>query len=107
MGVMKRNLFIVLALFMAVSISANAAVTPEQATDPEYVINSGFSEATAEEIMLVKNRTQGKPCEPLYEKKQNKVARWLKTLYSGLDPAIDSNERLHHDIKLSPAFTDL
>ncbi len=107
MGVMKRNLFIVLALFMAVSISANAAVTPEQLTDPEYVINSGFSEATAEEIMIMKNRVDGKPCEPLYDKKQNKAVRWLKKFYAGIDPAIDSEERLHHDIKQSPSFTDL
>lgn len=106
MGVMRRNL-LVLALFSLLVIPAMAAVTPEQETSPEYMINHGYSEAAAEEVLIQKNRIQGKPCEPLYEKKNNKVVRFLKNCYSYLDPAQDSEERYHHDIQMSPHYTDL
>ncbi len=107
MGVMRRNLFLLLALFTALCINVRAEVTPQQLTDPEYIINNGYSEATAEEVFLLKNRVSGQPCEPLYEKSQNKFVRACKRFYSYLDPAVDSEERLHHDIKMSPHYTDL
>ena len=39
--------------------------------DPENMINGGYSEVTAEQVLILKNRYDGKPCEPLYEKKYN------------------------------------
>ena len=44
---MRRNLLLVLALFSALCISARAEVTPQQLTDPEYMINGGYSELSA------------------------------------------------------------
>ena len=109
MGVMRRNLLLVLALFVAMSIPANATISVEEITSPEYLINNGYSEATAEEVMIVKNRVNGKPVEPLYEKKysKNKFVRFWQNVYSYIDPAIDSDERLHHDIHMSPSYKDL
>ena len=64
MGIMRR---VLLSLFLLtiVSIQANAVITVEQMTEPDYIINNGYSEATAEEIQIMKNRIQGKPAEPL------------------------------------------
>ena len=109
MGVMRRNLLLVLALFSVLCISARAEVTPQQLTDPEYMINGGFSEASAEEVMIIKNRLDGKPAEPLYQTKtsNNKFVRFLKNCYSYLDPVQDSEQRYHHDIKQSPSWSDL
>lgn len=107
MGVMRRNLFLVLALFSALCISVKAEVTPAQLTDPEYVINNGYSEMTAEEVMISKQRAKGEAVEPLYEKKHNKVVRFLKSCYSYLDPSVDSQEFYHHDIQNAPGFRDL
>lgn len=104
---MRRNLFLVLALFTALCFRANAGVTPEQLTEPEYMINGGYSETTAEEVFLIKNRVDGKPCEPLYDKNQNRFVRACKKFYSYLDPAVDSEERYHHDIHMSPSISDL
>ena len=103
---MKRNLLLVLALFAFASVQANAAVTPEQMTEPDYVINSGYSEATAEEIMLIKNRVNGKPAEPMY-RSHNKFVRFCRNIYGYLDPAQDTDERIHHDIHQSPNARDL
>lgn len=54
MGVMRRNLFLVLALFTALCISARADITLEQQTSPEYLINNGYSEAVAEQALMQK-----------------------------------------------------
>lgn len=107
MGVMRRNLFLVLALFTVLCINVKADVTPAQLIEPEYMINGGYSEVAAEEVLLIKNRVDGKPCEPLYEKSQNKFVRACKKFYAYIDPAVDSDERLHHDIHMSPSFHDL
>lgn len=104
---MRRNLFLVLALFTALCISAKADITPAQQTSPEYLINNGYSEAVAEQALIQKNRIAGEPCEPLYEQKHNKFVRFMKSCYSYIDPAQDNIERYHHDIKMSPSHTDL
>ena len=107
MGVMKRNLLLAMALCTAFCLHANAAITVEQTTDPEYLINGGYSEATAEEVLIVKNRVAGKPVEPLYEKRHNKFVRFWRNIYGYIDPAVDTDERLHHDIHMSPSVKDL
>lgn len=104
---MRRNLFLVLALFTALCLGARADITPAQQTDPEYLINNGYSEAAAEQVLIQKNRIAGEPCEPLYEKKHNKFVRFLRNCYSYLDPAVDNDERYHHDIHQSPDVRDL
>ena len=106
MGVMRRNLLF-LALFAAFCIQANATVTVREATEPDYVINSGYSEATAEDVFVQKNRANGKPAEPLYNKKQNVVVKFIKGFYSYVDPGLDESDRIHHDIKRNPSYTDL
>lgn len=107
MGVMKRNLLLITAICLAFSLRASASITPEQASDPEYLINSGFSEMAAEEVEVMKNRTAGKPVEPLYDKSHNKFVRFWRNIYGYIDPAVDTDERLHHDIHPSPSWRDL
>jgi len=105
MGVMKRNLLLVLAVFAFTCIQSNAAITVEQMTEPDYVINNGYSEATAEEVLLIKNRVNGKPSEPM--KHYNKFVRFWRNAYGYLDPAYDTDERIHHNIHMSPSAKDL
>ena len=61
----------------------------------------------AEEIAIMKNRTEGKPAEPLYEKKHGKFVRFWRNVYGYLDPAQDTDERIHHDVHMSPNVRDL
>ena len=103
---MRRNLFLVLALFMTLSLSVKADVTPEQLSDPEYLINGGYSSVTAEEVLISKNRALGKPCETLYEENHNIFVRGWKKFLGYIDPAQDT-ERIYHDVKMHPAATDL
>ena len=108
MGVMNRKLLVfgfLTAMFIAVPV--NAAVTVEQTTEPEYVINSGYSEAFAEDIFVSKNRALGKTIEPLYPKTATKFAKFRRAVRGYVDPANDTYDRIHHNIQLSPSWTDL
>lgn len=105
MGIMKRILFLTLFAFVAVQV--NAATTVEQLTEPDFVINNGYSEAMAEEVAISKSRVHGKPSEPLYEKKHGRFIRFCRNVYGYLDPAQDTDERLHHNIHMSPNARDL
>ena len=103
---MKRSLLL-LAIVTFACVQVNAATSVGQMTEPDYVINNGYSEATAEEVMLVKSRVNGQPSEPLFEKRHNKFVRFWRNLYGDLlDPAQDTDERIHHDIHMSPNFRD-
>ncbi len=108
MGVMKRNLVFILALFIAVCSQATAKVTVEQLTEPDYVINNGYSEAAAEEVAIMKQRVNGQPSEPLYDNAHSGFVRFWRNLFGDLlDPAQDTDERIHHDIHMSPSPKDL
>ena len=61
----------------------------------------------AEDVFMLKNRANAKPVEPLYEETQNKLVKAWKKVYAYIDPSQDSHDRLHHDIKRSPSWTDL
>ena len=106
MGVMKRNL-LAIVLLSAFCIPTFATVTSSQMTDPGYMINAGWSEATSEEVTIEKNRKNGKPIEPLYNsKRNNKFVNFMRNVYSYLDPSIDTEQRAHHDIHQSPSWKD-
>ena len=107
MGVMRRNLFIAMALLVFLTAPVKASVTVEQSTEPEYLINQGFSQLAAEDILVQKNRANGKPIEPLYEKSQKCIVKAWRKFHAYLDPGLDEPDRLHHDIKPSPSFSDL
>ena len=107
MGVMERKLVLSLAMATILCLQSHAAISSNQLTEPDYVINNGYSEATAEEIMLIKNRTNGKPYEPISDKKHNKFVRFCRNVYGYIDPAQDTDERMHHDVHMSPSVKDL
>ena len=102
---MKKILFLtLLSLFI---IPAFAAITVEESTDAECLINAGYSQSFAEDVFISKNRGTSKPIESLYEKSSNKFVRAWKSFFAYIDPALESADRVHHDIKLSPAVSDL
>ena len=107
MGIMRRELLFGIALAAFITLPTMAAVTVEETTDAEHLLNSGYSEITAEDIFMLKNRATGKPVEPLYEKSQNKFVRACKKIYAYIDPSQDAPDRLHHDVAPSPSWSDL
>lgn len=105
---MKRNLLFLAVLGLLITIPANSAVTVEEITDAEYMINAGYSQGTAEDVFVMKNRMGGKTVEPLYEKNQNKFVKACKRFFAYIDPVMDDpDNRLHHDIRRSSSPADL
>ena len=104
---MKKNLLLIIFLFIAVCNPTNASMNVEQMTEPDYIMNNGYSEATAEQIVIMKSRISGRPVEPLYEKHRSGFVRFFRNIYGYLDPSIDTDERVHHDIHMSPSPRDL
>ena len=104
---MRRELLFGLLLAAFLTTPCFAAVTVEETTDAEYLLNSGYSEITAEDVFVLKNRANGKPVEPLYEKSQNKFVKFCRNVFSYIDSAQDNPDRLRHDIKNYPTWTDL
>ena len=49
---MKKSLLYLAILSVLVTIPANSAVTVEEMTDAEYLINSGYSQLTTEDIFM-------------------------------------------------------
>ena len=108
MGAMKRKIILlgfILSIFAV--IPSGASVTVEQSTDPEYVINQGYSQLTAEDIYMMKNRVNGAPIEPLYNKNENVLVKGWKAFWGYVDPGRDEFDRLHHNIKPTPSASDL
>ena len=104
---MKKSLFVTLFLIGVLVLPAKSAVTVEEMTDTEHLINSGYSQMFAEDVFVQKNRLTGQPIEPLYEKSENRVTRILKTIYAYIDPAQELPDRIHHDIVNKPSYSDL
>ena len=102
-----RKLLFTLALLTVVAVPCKAAVTVEQATDAEYLINSGYSQAVAEDVFMQKTRARGEAIEPLYEKNENKFVRGWRKVFTYIDPAQENYDKIHHDTKLSPHYSDL
>ena len=103
---MRRKLFYGLVLSAFLTVPAQAGISIEETTDPEYLINTGYSQLLIEDAFMLKNRAMGKPIEPLYETSPNKLVRLWKKFHAYVDPALDAQDRLHHDIKPNPSFTD-
>ena len=104
---MRRNLLLAVALLVFLVAPVNATMTVEESTDAEYLLNQGYSQLTAEDVFMQKNRVNGQAIEPLYEKSQNKLVRAWRKFYAYIDPSMDEPDRLHHDVKPSPSISDL
>lgn len=104
---MRRNLLFTIALMAFLSIPAMAVVTVEQTTDAEYLYNQGFSQALTEDVFTLKNRANGNPIEPLYERSQNVFVKAWRWFNGYVDPAYEQYDALHHDIKTKSSFSDL
>ena len=103
---MKKNLFLLVCL-LTICLQSDASITAEQMTEPDYIINNGYSEAIAEEVLISKDRAMGRPIEPLAEKRRSRFTRFMRNVYSYIDPSQDSDERFHHDIHQSTNWKDL
>ena len=104
---MRKKLLLAFALMAFIAAPTYAAVTVEQTTDAEYLYNQGYSQMVSEDVFMLKNRVNGAPVEPLYEKSQNVFVKAWRWFNGYVDPAYEQYDRLHHDIKPKSSYSDL
>lgn len=105
---MKRRVIVLSLLLSILAVMPSmSAVTTSQYTDAEYLMNAGYSQLAAEDVLVLKNRANGNSPETLYRKDQNGFVRGWKAFWGYIDPARDEFDRIHHNIQPSPAFSDL
>ena len=109
MDIMKRRFILLSLVSMMAVVPAMASIGADQFSDPEFMVNQGYSQQVAEDAFVQKNRATGQPIEPLYNSSRNRnifVKGW-KAFWGYLDPARDEADRIHHDISPTPSFRDL
>ena len=105
-----RQILLIASFMMLVPLSANSAVTVDQSTSKDYVVNQGYSEETYETITVEKNRGVGKEYYTAREKRDRelpKVVRFFRKFYSYTDPGAEDFSFYHHNFSTTPSYTDL
>lgn len=109
---MKTKLFLIalIATFVALPTSATEFLTTEQATSEEYLRNYGHSEAMIEMIHKTRAKANGEAYTTAIDKQLENdfcLVRWVKKVFMYIDPAVDDNKFMNHDIKINPGANDL
>lgn len=107
---MKTKLVLIAALFAAFQLQSMAAVSVDQTTSKEYLINSGFSESLSESVSVGHARAVGEEYYTDGEKRymnDNGWVRFWKKTYAYFDPAAEDYSFYHHGIKVTPHVDDL
>lgn len=105
---MKKILM--LAIAMAVPLTANAVISVNDTTNPAVLRNGGFSLQTADAVSVSKARANHEEFytkDEMAFKKQNKFVRFWRKLYIYTDPAAEDYSFYHHDTNTTPSYTDL
>ena len=107
---MKTKLLLIAVLFAGLQLHSGAAVTVEETTSKNFLINSGYSETLSDSVGLGKAWATGQEyytdAEKRYKNSNGFVRFWKKT-YAYLDPAAEDFSFYHHNIHSTPHIDDL
>ena len=108
MGVMRKFLLISALVLLGVS-TVRAEISPDEYLDPGYMMNAGYSEMMAADAIIHQSRSNGVPAMNIEEKAYHKkpFIHAVRKVFIYLDPALEDDNRYHHDIKLTPQYNDL
>ena len=98
-------------LLCTILLSAPAvALTVEEASSPEFLRNSGYSNSMIDMTEYSKASANGESYinhEEVDHMYDSKFKTWVRKFFKYIDPAVDDGKFLDHDIKLSPSVNDL
>ncbi len=108
---MNKTCFLLTALVIAFSTTAALAeISVQEVTSPEYLYNHGHSTLTVDMVQKSKAGANGEKYIPAtQEEHQNepKLVKWVRKFFIYMDPALDNDSFMQHDIKSSPSYEDL
>lgn len=106
---MKKR-FLITGLLILSALPSFAELTVEDTTAPEFMKNSGYSQATINATQKVVAQSNGEPLAEPVENKfyTNPAVKFVRRVFMYIDPALDDHSFMNdHDIKTSPRFDDL
>ncbi|MBR1461387.1 hypothetical protein IJ596_07155 [bacterium] len=105
-----QTILLVASAMMLIPLSAHSAVTVDQTTSRDYIMNQGFSEDTYEIVTVSKNRSLGKEYYTAKERRDQelpKIVRFFRKFYTYAEPGADDFSFYHHNQQAAPSYTDL
>lgn len=106
-----KNRFLILTLIglFGLVIPANAELTNEDISSPQYLETHGHSEALIQAAQKTKARANGEEYATYsnHAWTQNRPIKYIRRLFMYIDPAYDDESFLEHNIKTSPTYRDL
>lgn len=106
---MKTRLLLIAALAIIVQLQSSAAISVDQTTNPQYLKNTGYSDALSSDVSVVKARGLGQEYytqDEVTYKNMTPVAKFLRKFYVYTDPAAEDYSFTHHDTTTVPKYTD-
>ena len=91
-------------------IPANASLVTEETTSIDYLQKYGYSDDIIDLVETNKAQVTGREVETISkpdEQKYSKPVRWIRKFFMYLDPAMESEPPLRHNIKMTPSINDL
>lgn len=100
---------ILLTSLVLLPLSCNASIVLEDTTSPAVMKNQGYSTDMTNITNVLKHRAVGQEYYTDDEKEfrnSNKVVRFFRKLYAYTDPAAEDYSLFHHEIEVTPKYTD-
>lgn len=101
--------YLIIAFIALLSIPA-FALTVSETSSVDYMRLNGYSDAVIDSAQSSKAAMNGEKYVTLDDRKHENdfcVVRWVRKFFNYVDPALDKNDLLHHDIKMVPSTNDL
>jgi len=105
-----KKLILTLFCLLLVPNSCGAIITDREMTEPQQIINAGFSADMADMVQLEKARSTSTEFNSIKPQKRcNRTAfgRFWRRCLEYIDPALDDDSFYYHDIKMEPQMSDL
>lgn len=113
-----KKFILALSIIYIVSVPAFAAITPQESKSEEYIINHGHSEEMSRLIDL--QNVQINKAEPTYVKPKEhwrtlkyprwcteSRVKWIRDFFIYIDPSLDDDQFMKHNIDYSNKYDDL
>ena len=106
---MKKTLLFLTIFGLAFSYTFAEELTVERTLEKDYLENAGYSEVTADIVQQSQARALGQEytnpdANPLYEEQP---VKFFRRFWMYLDPSLDDDSFMNHDIHTSPSIYDL
>lgn len=101
---------LITGLLLTFAIPAFAEVTVEDTVNPNFLRNSGYSDAlvkVTQKQVAIDNAEEYELAPVEYRKNSCGFYKGLKRVFIYLDPALDSNSFMNRNITTTPNFDDM